>query len=199
MAVLRKKMKININITTGSVVDKILRAIKYILLFWIFYMTISSSELFCKNFDPYYAIATGFKGELTAWMALISIACLFLGNLFINMFWCKYICPLGALSNVFKFTLTFLGLLILSLILGYFGLPMQWYWLLGASCVIGYIFEIVYHESKVFPLLRITRDDEKCNHCGLCSKKCPQQIDVANLKVSERTRLYLMWRMYGSM
>lgn len=63
MAVLRKKMKININITTGSVVDKILRAIKYILLFWIFYMTISSSELFCKNFDPYYAIATGFKGE----------------------------------------------------------------------------------------------------------------------------------------
>ena len=183
MAVLRKKMKININITTGSIVDKILRAIKYILLFWIFYMTISSSELFCKNFDPYYAIATGFKGELTAWMALISIVCLFLGNLFINMFWCKYICPLGALSNVFKFTLTFLGLLILSLILGYFGLPMQWYWLLGASCVIGYIFEIVYHESKVFPLLHITRDDEKCNHCGLCSKKCPQQIDVANLKV----------------
>ena len=183
MAVLRKKMKININITTGSVVDKILRAIKYILLFWIFYMTISSSELFCKNFDPYYAIATGFKGELTAWMAVISIACLFLGNLFINMFWCKYICPLGALSNVFKFTLTFLGLLILSLILGYFGLPMQWYWLLGASCVIGYIFEIVYHESKVFPLLRITRDDEKCTHCGLCSKKCPQQIDVKNMKV----------------
>src|SRR5699024_7949196 len=116
MAVLRKKMKININITKGSVVDKILSAIKYILLFWIVYMTISSSELFCKNFDPYYAIATGFKGELTAWMALISIACLFLGNLFINMFWCKYICPLGALSNVFKFTLTFLGLLILSLI-----------------------------------------------------------------------------------
>ena len=169
MAVLRKKMKININISTGSVVDKILRAIKYILLFWIFYMTISSSELFCKNFDPYYAIATGFKGELTAWMASISIACLFLGNLFINMFWCKYICPLGALSNVFKFTLTFLVLLILSLILGRFGLPMQWYWLLGASCVIGYIFEIVYHKSKVFPLLHITRDDEKCTHCGLLS------------------------------
>lgn len=54
-------MKININITTGSIADKILRAVKYILLFWIFYMTISSSELFCKNFDPYYAIATGFK------------------------------------------------------------------------------------------------------------------------------------------
>lgn len=183
MAVLRKKMKINIHITTGSITDKALRLIKYILLFWIFYMTISSSELFCKNFDPYYAIATGFKGELTAWMAIISIACLFLGNLFINMFWCKYICPLGALSNIFKFTLTFLGLLIISMILGHFGLPMQWYWLLGVSCVISYIYEIVYHESKIFPLLRITRNDEKCNHCGQCSKKCSQQIDVANLKV----------------
>lgn len=139
MAVLRKKMKINIDITTGSLTDKILRAVKYILLFWIFYTTITSSELFCKNFDPYYAIATGFKGELTAWMATISILLLFAGNLFINMFWCKYICPLGALSNIFKFTITFLGLVILSLIAGYFGLTSHWFWLLGASCLISYI------------------------------------------------------------
>lgn len=183
MAVLRRKMKINISVMPGSIVDKMLRVIKYVLLFWIFYMTISSSELFCKNFDPYYAIATGFKGEITAWMTVISVTCLFLGSFFINMFWCKYICPLGALSNVFKFTLTFLGLLILSWVFGSFGLSMQWYWLLGASCVIGYVFEIVYRESKVFPLLRITRDEEMCNHCGLCSKTCPQRIDVANLRV----------------
>ena len=42
-------MKININITTGSVVDKILRAIKYILLFWIFYMTISAVNYFVRT------------------------------------------------------------------------------------------------------------------------------------------------------
>lgn len=183
MGRLRKKMKINIDIRNGSIADKALRIIKYGLLFITFYFTITSSELFCKNFDPYYAIATGFKGELTAWMAAISIAILFLGNFLINMFWCKYVCPLGALSNIFKFTITFVVLLILSLIAGHFGLTSHWIWLLAATCIICYILEIVFHESKVFPLLKVCRDEESCIDCGKCSKRCPMKIDVAHLKV----------------
>ena len=90
---LRKKLKIKeITINYGSVADKVLRLFKYVLLFWIFYMTVSSSELFCKNFDPYYATATGFKGELTLWMSLIAFGVFIIGNLFVKMFWCKYIC-----------------------------------------------------------------------------------------------------------
>ena len=183
LGVLRKKMKIKYEIPMGSVADKVLRVFKYIILFWIFYMTITTSELFCKNFDPYYAMATGFKGEITAWMTVISMLLLFLGSLFINMFWCKYICPLGALSNIFKFTLTFAVLVVLSLIAGAIGLSMPWVWLLGVACVICYIYEIVYYESKVFPLLRITKDETTCTNCGACSRKCPQQIDVKNMKV----------------
>lgn len=183
LSVLRKKMKIKYEIPMGSVADKVLRVFKYIILFWIFYMTITTSELFCKNFDPYYAMATGFRGEITAWMTVISMLLLFLGSLFINMFWCKYICPLGALSNIFKFTLTFAVLVVLSLIAGAIGLSMPWVWLLGVACVICYIYEIVYYESKVFPLLRITKDETTCTNCGACSRKCPQQIDVKNMKV----------------
>ena len=183
LGVLRKKMKIKYEIPMGSVADKVLRVFKYIILFWIFYMTITTSELFCKNFDPYYAMATGFRGEITAWMTVISMLLLFLGSLFINMFWCKYICPLGALSNIFKFTLTFAVLVVLSLIAGAIGLSMPWVWLLGVACVICYIYEIVYYESKVFPLLRITKDETTCTNCGACSRKCPQQIDVKNMKV----------------
>lgn len=183
LGVLRKKMKIKYEIPMGSVADKVLRVFKYIILFWIFYMTITTSELFCKNFDPYYAMATGFRGEITAWMTVISMLLLFLGSLFINMFWCKYICPLGALSNIFKFTLTFAVLVVLSLIAGTIGLSMPWVWLLGVACVICYIYEIVYYESKVFPLLRITKDETTCTNCGACSRKCPQQIDVKNMKV----------------
>ena len=183
LGVLRKKMKIKYEIPMGSVADKVLRVFKYIILFWIFYMTITTSELFCKNFDPYYAMATGFRGEITAWMTVISMLLLFLGSLFINMFWCKYICPLGALSNIFKFTLTFAVLVVLSLIVGAIGLSMPWVWLLGVACVICYIYEIVYYESKVFPLLRITKDETTCTNCGACSRKCPQQIDVKNMKV----------------
>lgn len=183
MGVLRKKWKINVSVTEGSVTDKALRAVKYVLLFWIFYMTVTSSELFCKNFDPYYAVATGFQGEITVWMSVISLFMLFAGNLLVNMFWCKYVCPLGALSHIFKFALTFAALVVLSLILGYFGLPMHWIWMLGTACVISYVYEIVYYRSKVFPLLHITKDEEKCNHCGLCSKKCPHRIGIQDLQV----------------
>ena len=97
---LRKALKIKgISIRHGSVVDAILRIVKYALLFWIFYMTATASELFCKNLDPYYAVATGFKGEITLWMSIVTVSLVVLCGLFINRFWCKYICPLGAASN----------------------------------------------------------------------------------------------------
>lgn len=179
-----RKMKINIVVASGSLADKMLRGIKYILLFWIFYMTLSSSELFCKNFDPYYAVATGFQGEITLWMTVISIVILFAGNLCIGMFWCKYICPLGALSNIFKFALTFLAIALLTVLInfsGWFSLPIIWS--LAMACVITYIYEIVYHKSKVFPLLNIVRDTEVCNKCGLCTKTCPHKIDLTQATV----------------
>lgn len=61
---LRKALGIKgIEIRNGSVADKLLRIVKYAVLFWVFYMTATASELFCKNLDPYYAVATGFKGR----------------------------------------------------------------------------------------------------------------------------------------
>lgn len=134
-----KKLKVSVEIRPGSIADRLLRAVKYALLFYVFYMSASSSELFCKNFDPYYAVATGFKGEITVWMTVISVALLFLGSFFVKMFWCKYICPLGALSNIFKFTLTFAGIVILLWALGLLGVASAWVWALGAACVIGYL------------------------------------------------------------
>lgn len=107
LAKLRSKMKVKeIVIKSGSMADKVLRFFKYALLFLVFYFTITSSELFCKNFDPYYAAATGFQGELTLWMAVAALVLFIFGNFFIKMFWCKYLCPLGAISNIFKYTIT---------------------------------------------------------------------------------------------
>jgi len=179
---LREKMKIKeIVIKSGSILDRALRIFKFVLLFIIFYYTINDSELFCKNFDPYYAAATGFKGEITMWMALVAIAIFVFGSFFIKMFWCKYICPLGALSNIFKFTITFVVLVGLYAILGISGLSVSWVYLLAAACLIGYIWEAIYLQAKVFPLLKVSRDTETCNNCGLCAKKCPYSIDVDKL------------------
>jgi polyferredoxin len=75
----RKAMHIKgIKIANGSILDKVLRIVKYALVFWIFYMTMNDSELFCKNLDPYYAVATGFQGEITLWMSIVTICVILL-------------------------------------------------------------------------------------------------------------------------
>ena len=179
LAKLRKKLKVKeIVINYGTIADKLLRILKYVLLFWIFYTTVSSSELFCKNFDPYYAAATGFKGELTMWMAVLAIVVFILGNFFIKMFWCKYLCPLGALSNIFKYAITFAVLVGVFALVNLAGLAVSWVYLLAAASIIGYLWEVLYLEVKVFPLLKVVRSTEKCNDCGICAKKCPYGIDV---------------------
>lgn len=180
---LRRKLKIKLFVIRGgSILDKVLRIVKYALLFLVFYMTLSSSELFCKNFDPYYAFATGFKGELTAWMACISIGVLFLGSLLVDMFWCKYICPLGAISNIFKYTIWSVGLILIYAVLVLLGVNIPWVVLLAAGCIMGYVLEIVARKPKLNPqLLAVCRDTEKCNKCGLCEKRCPYHIDLSQV------------------
>ena len=182
MGKLRTKLGIKLEIKERSVLDIVLRSFKYILLGWIFWMTITSSELFCKNFDPYYALATGFKGEITLWMTLITMALFFICGIVINMFWCKYICPITAMSNVFKYTATFAAVLVVFVLLNYFGIALNYVWLFIISGAICYVYEITTFESKWFPLFRIRKDAEKCNDCGLCTKVCPMNINVEKMQ-----------------
>ena len=163
----------------GSVADALLRLVKYALLFWIFYMTMSASELFCKKLDPYYAVATGFKGEIVLWMSLTALALVLLGGLFIKRFWCKYICPLGAASNTLKFWLPLVGVGILWWFLGVVGLKLHWAWLLGAVCLCGYLFEVIKGESNL-QTLYVVKNEGACTGCGLCNNACPYSIDVAS-------------------
>ena len=175
--------KLKIMITVKGILDKILRSLKYILLFLTVYYTFQSNELFCKKFDPYYAIATGFSADVVVLYAVIAILLVVLASVFIRLFWCKYICPLGAISNIFKFTGFFILVLVCYFILLKAGININYVWPLAISCVGGYFIEISGSALKVFPLLKITRNELTCIDCQLCSQKCPQAIDVANLKV----------------
>lgn len=179
---LRKRLKIKeINIKKSSVADKLLRIVKYLLLFWIFYMTVSSSELFCKNLDPYYAVATGFKGEITLWMSIITLTLVLLCGLFVNMFWCRYICPLGAASNTFKFWAWVLGLGLVWWLVSLTGLNMPWWVLLALFCLLGYLLEIFCSKPKL-QLLSVVKDGDACNSCGICEMNCPYHVDLKALK-----------------
>lgn len=170
-----------IEIKNGSIADKLLRVIKYALLFWIFYMTATASELFCKNLDPYYAVATGFKGEITLWMSIVTVALVLICGFMINMFWCKYLCPLGAISNSLKFWVWIVVLAAAYYVLGLVGVNVPWWALLAAFCVAGYLLEILCGKPKL-QVLHIMKNDAKCTHCGICNKHCPYGIDIANCK-----------------
>lgn len=168
-----------IEIKNGSIADKVLRVIKYALLFWIFYMTATASELFCKNLDPYYAVATGFKGEITLWMSIVTVALVLICGLMINMFWCRYLCPLGAISNSLKFWGWIVVLAAAYYVLGLLGVNVPWWILLALFCIAGYLLEILCGRPKL-QVLHIMKNDAKCTHCGICNKHCPYGIDVAN-------------------
>ena len=174
----RKAMRVKeVKVRNGSTLDKVLRIVKYALVFWIFYMTVEASELFCKNLDPYYAVATGFKGEITLWMSLVTIGLVVLGSFIIDMFWCRYLCPLGAISNSLKFW-AWIGVLFgVYFIADVLGADIPWAVLLGAFCILGYLLE-VFHAKPKMQLLYVMKDNTACNNCGLCVKKCPYHIDI---------------------
>jgi len=177
---LRRKLRIKrIKIKNGGIADKILRIFKYILLFWVFYMTMTSSELFCKNFDPYYAVATGFKGEITLWMSIVTLCLVVLGGFVVDRFWCKYICPLGAISNTLKFWVWVLVLFAVIWLLAVVNINVPLWIPIAMFCLLGYCLEIFVRKPRL-QAIHVVRNPSLCNNCGLCEKNCPYQIDIKN-------------------
>lgn len=163
-----------------GITDKVLRSLKYVLFFITVYFTVGSSELFCKNYDPFFATFTLFDHDVTVWMATLSIIIFIIGSIFYRFFWCKYLCPLGAISNIFKFFIMFAGVVGLYLILVLlFNIEISVVWPLAVVSVAGYVLEIRGLKSKVFPLVKITKDSSVCTNCRICDKSCPQGIKVS--------------------
>jgi len=177
---LGSRLKIRFNMP--RIPDLILRSLKYILLFLTFYFTLKSSELFCKKFDPYYAVASGFNSDVVILWASIAIGILVIGSLIFRLFWCRYLCPLGALSNLFKYVWWFAGIMVIYIILVVVGVKIPYYVLLIVLAAAGYLLEIIFTKKVRPSLVHITRNTDTCTRCDLCSKKCPQGIDVAKME-----------------
>jgi ferredoxin/copper chaperone CopZ len=93
------------------------------------------------------------------------------------MFWCRYLCPLGAISNSLKFWIWIGVLFGVYFVADVLGANIPWAVLLGAFCIVGYLLEI-FHAKPKFQLLHVTKNDALCNNCGLCMKNCPYHIDI---------------------
>jgi polyferredoxin len=191
--------KLNIQMTIPPTADKILRLFKYALLGITFYFTLSSNELFCKTYDPFFAIVSRFCYDVVPWMAISAIALLAIGSTIIPMFWCRYVCPLGALSTLFKHIYVVITLVVIYLVIHFFNVGISWIYPLLALFIAGYFFEAILPErSKSLQMLKITRNSHSCIDCGLCSKKCPQGIDVASLEVVNHADCNLCGECVGS-
>ena len=94
------------NIQLPYLIDKYLRYLKYAILLLVLYTTWKFGTLTFRDYDPWAAwmhLSAGWSefGYGTA----VLFTTLFLG-LFIQRFWCRYLCPLGAaLALISKFSL----------------------------------------------------------------------------------------------
>ncbi len=184
--------KAKIQITLKGNFDRILRIFKYVLLFITFYFTVTASELFCRKFDPFYAGFTGFSGDVVLWYAIPAMVLTIAGSFFIRQFWCKYLCPLGAITNIAVYafpaaTITLLWVLLTNVA----GLVIPWPWLLGTICLMAYTFEATTLKFFIFPSLRITRNEDFCTHCRICDKKCPMAIEISTIKTVDHIDCHL--------
>jgi len=183
----------------GGIPDILLRSLKYILLFITFYFTIGSDELFCKNYDPYFATFTLFGADVSTWMATTAIAMLVVGAVFFRHLWCRYLCPLGAISNAFKYFYVFVVVAVIFLILGRTEFKLSTVIILASITILAYVLEIIgLRKGAGLQILRITRNVESCTECGLCDRKCPQGIKISKMKVVNHPDCNLCTECLGS-
>lgn len=161
--------------------DRPMRSLKYIILFLALYFTMTSSELFCKEFDPYFATANLFgNADTVLYFSIPAFILAVAGALFFRLFWCKYLCPLGAVSNVFMNVTGSGSVIIIFIIAKYFIPDLSYAWLVGALAVSGLVTELGFMRSFLSPIPKITRNVQRCTSCGLCDRKCPQGIKISS-------------------
>lgn len=172
--------KLKIRIEMPNKVDRALRALKYVILFAALYFTMTSSELFCKEFDPYFAAVNLFNdSDLVLYLAIPAFAITILGAIFFRLFWCKYLCPLGALSNIFLNVVASGTVIILFIIINALGADLSYIYLVAALILVGLVTELGFMRSFLMPVPKIVRNETTCTDCGFCDEKCPQGIQIS--------------------
>lgn len=158
---LHKPLRIKtLSIPNRSIGDMLLRVIKYALTFMVIYL-----------------ILTGFKGRPALWVSMAGVGVVAVGCFVVDRFWCRYICPVGAMVNSLKFWMWMIIPAAICVGLHCFGIIIPWEIPLGVLCLMAYLLEIIDGKPKM-QLMYVMKDEMACTHCHTCMKNCPYHIDI---------------------
>lgn len=82
-------------------IDYWLRYLRYLVLISIVILTAQQLRLVFQDYCPYFNLFSFWSSEVTV-SAVILLGIIFVGSLFVERPWCKYLCPLGALLGIFN-------------------------------------------------------------------------------------------------
>lgn len=79
-----------------------LKWVRYIVLILSLYFTYRTGELILRGYDPYFLIFSGFGHGSIGLISVLVLIVTIIGALIIPMFFCRYLCPLGAVFDPFS-------------------------------------------------------------------------------------------------
>lgn len=86
----------------GVRLDKALKLLRYVVLALALFFTYRTGELILRGYDPYYLIFSGFGHGTVGTISVVVLIALGIGALIVPMFFCRYLCPLGAVFDPFS-------------------------------------------------------------------------------------------------
>ncbi|SYZ74604.1 membrane hypothetical protein [Candidatus Zixiibacteriota bacterium] len=79
-----------------------LKLFRYAVLILALIFTYRTGELILRGYDPFYLIFSGFGHGTIGIISIIVLGATVLGALLIPMFFCRYLCPMGAVFDPFS-------------------------------------------------------------------------------------------------
>jgi len=141
-----------------------LKLLRYVVLGLSLFFTYRTGELILRGYDPFYVIFSGFGHGTVGIISLIVLIVIAIGALLVPMFFCRYLCPLGAVFDPFSR----LGLIKI--------VRDQ-----NACTECGLCNDACPHDIPVQELRLVRHRD--CTNCLECMDSCPEP-DVLKLKVT---------------
>ncbi len=79
-----------------------LKLLRYVVLIVALYFTYRTGELILRGYDPFFLIFSGFGHGSIGLISLVALIAVGVGAFLVPMFFCRYLCPLGAIFDPFS-------------------------------------------------------------------------------------------------